>query len=92
MLLAAGLEPLEDYKGSKVRIKCIHKVCGNVCYPMLEKVKLGQIGCKPCRYKTVSEKLRLSEANAKKIMKDAGYIPLEPYTNALTKWKCKHIP
>jgi len=92
VLLAAGLEPLEDYKGSKVRIKCIHKVCGNVCYPMLEKVKLGQIGCKPCRYKMVSEKLKLSEADAKKIMKDAGYIPLEPYTNALTKWKCKHIP
>lgn len=91
MLLAAGLEPLEDYKGSKVRIKCIHKVCGNLCYPMLEKVKLGQIGCKPCRYKTVSEKLRLSEADAKKLMKGAGYIPLEPYTNALTKWKCKHI-
>ena len=40
----------------------------------------------------VSEKLKLSEADANKIMKDAGYIPLEPYTNALTKWKCKHVP
>lgn len=91
ILVAAGLEPLEEYVGSKIRIKCIHKVCGNVCYPMLEKVKIGQIGCKLCRYKMVSQKLKFSEVEANKIMKAAGYIPLEPYTNALTKWKCKHI-
>jgi len=92
MLLAAGLKPLEEYKGSKVRIKCLHIRCGNICYPMLEKVKIGQIGCKPCRYEKVSKSLRLSERDARNVMIQAGYKPLEPYTNALTKWKCKHIP
>ena len=91
LFLAAGLKPLETYKGSKVRIKCLHIVCGNLCYPMLEKVKIGQIGCKPCRYKKVSKALRLSEKNARRVMISAGYRPLEKYTNALTKWKCEHI-
>lgn len=90
LLLAAGLKPLEEYKGSKVRIKCLHIECGNICYPMLEKVKIGQIGCKTCRYEKVSKSLRLSERDARKIMTQAGYKPLEPYTNALTKWKCRH--
>jgi hypothetical protein len=57
---------------------------------MLEKVKLGQIGCPECRYKKAAKSLRLSESTARNIMLKAGYEPLEPYVNALTKWKCIH--
>ena len=92
IFLAAGLKPLEAYKSSKVRVKCMHIECGSICYPMLEKVKIGQIGCKQCRYERVAKSLRLSEKEARAIMVKAGYRPLEVYINALTKWKCKHVP
>jgi hypothetical protein len=91
ILLDHGLKPLEPYKNSKSRWKSTHLECGSTCYPMLEKVKIGQISCSICRYKTVAKTLRLSEEKARRAMISAGFEPLEPYVNALTKWKCRHL-
>lgn len=91
ILLSHGLKPLEPYLNSKSRWKANHISCGTTCYPMLEKVKLGQIGCPNCRYKKVAKSLRHSEGKAIEVMIEAGYLPLEPYVNAHTKWKSKHI-
>lgn len=91
ILLKHGLKPLEPYVNSKSRWKSIHLECGTTCYPMLEKVKLGQIGCPECRYKKAAKSLRLSDEKAREIMLKAGYEPLVPYVNALTKWKSIHI-
>ena len=91
ILLSNGLRPVAPYINSKTRWKSIHVECGTTCYPMLEKVKLGQIGCPECRYKKAAKSLRLPESKARSIMLKAGYEPLEPYVNALTKWKCKHL-
>jgi hypothetical protein len=91
ILLKHGLKPLVPYVNSKSRWKSIHLECGTTCYPMLEKVKLGQIGCPECRYKKVAKSLRLSDEKAREMMLNAGYEPLVPYVNALTKWKSIHL-
>lgn len=91
ILLNHGLRPLEPYKNSKSRWKSEHLECGSTCFPMLEKVKLGQISCPICRYKKAAHTMKLSEEKARAMMIKAGYEPIEPYVNALTKWKCKHI-
>jgi hypothetical protein len=91
ILMNNGLRPLEPYKNSKTRWKSIHIECGTTCFPLLEKVKLGQIGCPTCRYKKAAKSLKFPEEKAKAIMVAAGYEPIDPYVNALTKWKCKHL-
>jgi hypothetical protein len=91
ILLKHGLKPIDPYVNSKSRWKSIHLECGTTCYPMLEKVKLGQIGCPECRYKKAAKTLRFTEEKARKMMLEAGYKPLEPYVNALNKWKSIHI-
>ena len=35
---------------------------------------------------------KLDPKMAEKVMLNAGLKPLEPYVNALAKWKCIHIP
>ena len=90
MMQDAGLEPLEDYVNSKTKWKCKCLSCGDIVYPKLNGIQTGEGGCKKCGMKKAGLSQRLDSEQAIQMMKDAGFNPLEPYTNALTKWKMRH--
>jgi hypothetical protein len=90
IMIDAGLEPLEDYVNSKTKWKCKCLSCGDIVYPKLNGIQTGEGGCKKCGMKKAGLSQRLDSEQAIQIMKDAGFTPLEPYTNALTKWKSRH--
>lgn len=90
MMKDAGLEPLDDYVNSKTKWKCKCLSCGDIVYPKLNGIQTGEGGCKKCGMKKAGLSQRLDSEQAIQMMKDAGFTPLEPYTNALTKWKMRH--
>lgn len=89
VMLKAGLKPLEPYKSTTTKWKCIHKTCGRIVYPIYASVKRGQGGCYECGRRQSEKTRRTPENKAIAIMLKAGMKPLEPYTNAVTGWKCK---
>jgi len=90
IMIDAGLEPLEDYVNNKTKWKCKCLSCGGIVYPKLNGIQSGEGGCKKCGMKKAGISQRLDSELAIKIVTDAGFTPLEPYTNALTKWKMRH--
>lgn len=85
-----SLEPLEPYKKSDVKWKCKCKICGAVVYPRLKNLQRGDGGCKKCGNKKAIVRNKMDEREAITIVKKAGFTPLEPYKNALSKWKMRH--
>jgi hypothetical protein len=86
----AGLEPLEDYVNSKTKWKCKCMSCGDIVYPKLNGIQTGEGGCYKCGMKKAGLSNTLDSEQAIRIVMAAGFTPLEPYTNALTKWKMRH--
>lgn len=85
----AGLEPLEDFVSGQIPWKCKHIKCGMIISPLFVTILKGNSGCITCNSKTNADKYRFSEDKAVAIMLNANMEPLEPYTNALTSWRCK---
>ena len=90
MMKDAGLEPLEDYVNSKIKWKCKCLNCGDIVYPKLNGIQTGEGGCYKCGMKKAGLSNTLDSEQATQKMKAAGFTSLEPYTNALTKWKMRH--
>ena len=90
MMQDAGLEPLEDYVNSKTKWKCKCLNCGDIVYPKLNGIQTGEGGCYKCGMKKAGLSNTLNSEQAIQRVKAAGFTPLEPYTNALTKWKMRH--
>jgi hypothetical protein len=90
MMLSAGLEPLEEYVNSKTKWKCKCLSCGEIVFPKLNGIQSGEGGCLKCGMKKAGLKNTMDEFLAIQIAMNAGFTPLEPYTNALTKWKMRH--
>ena len=88
VMLAAGLQPLEEYKSSSAKWKCLHIPCGAIVYPRYDKITQGQSGCRACGYKKSSDKRIFSHKSANVLMLKAGFKPLEPYKGAGKAWKC----
>jgi len=86
----ADLEPLENYVNSKTKWKCRCLSCGDIVYPKLNGIQSGEGGCYKCGMKTAGVSNTLDSDQAIQRVKAAGFTPLEPYTNALTKWKMRH--
>ena len=86
----AGLEPLEDYVNSKTKWKCKCLSCGDIVHPKLNGIQTGEGGCYKCGMKKAGLSNTLDSEEAIKLVKAAGFTPLEPYINALTKWKMRH--
>ena len=84
------LEPLEPYLKSDVKWKCRCVTCGDVVYPKLKNLQRGDGGCYKCGMKKAGVSNTLDSEQAIQLVKAAGFTPLEPYTNALTKWKMRH--
>lgn len=89
VMLKAGLKPLEPYKSSNSKWKCMHLVCGQIVFPLYSSVKRGQGGCYECGRRKSELSRRFPEKKAIEIMIKAGVKPLEPYTNSLARWKCQ---
>lgn len=84
------LEPLEPYVKSDIKWKCRCLSCGEVVYPKLKNLQRGDGGCYKCGMKKAGLKNTTSQEEAFQIVSDAGFEPLEPYKNALAKWKMRH--
>lgn len=85
----AKLVPLEPYKSNTSKWKVKHLECGNVVLTTWAEVQSGQGGCGICRYKKISNKLKMSEEKAVSFIREAGGEPLEPYKNSHAPWKIK---
>lgn len=77
-----GLMPLEPYVGSDAPRLCICVFCKNQISPSWSSVKAG----KSCGY---CAGIRVSESDVASTFINANLTPLEPYTTAKTKRKCK---
>jgi len=86
-----NLEPLEPYVKSDVAWKCRCLSCSEVVFPKLKNLQRGNGGCYKCGMKKAGLKNSLSQEGAIRIALDAGFEPLEPYKNALAKWKLRHV-
>lgn len=84
LMLKANLKPLEPYKGSGLRWKCLHIPCNEIVYPMYASIQQGQGGCLKC-----AGVAKISDKDARKVMLKAKLEPLEVYIGANTNWKCK---
>ncbi len=85
LMRAAGLEPQEEFSGTKKPWRCIHLKCGNEVYPRYADVKQGESGCLYCSQKIVDKD------KATILMRDNGFIPLESYPGGnKSPWKCRH--
>ena len=85
-----NLEALEPYVKSDVKWKCKCLFCGDVVYPKLKNLQRGEGGCYKCGMKKAGLKNTMSQEEAFQIVSDAGFEPLEPYKNALARWKMRH--
>ena len=83
VMLKAGLKPLVPYTNVRTKWKSRCLTCKKIVYPAYTNIRNGEGGCGTCAKNVPDLK------NIMKVMKKAGYIPLEPYKSALTKWKCK---
>ena len=85
-----NLEALEPYVKSDVKWKCKCLFCGGVVFPKLKNLQRGEGGCYTCGMKKAGLKNTMSQEEAFQIVLDAGFEPLEPYKNALARWKMRH--
>ena len=84
LMIKQGVEPREPYINSITPWKCKCLKCARIVYPQYSSVRSGRGGCRFCA------STYISPADAVRIMKKAGYVPLEPYINSKTKWKSTH--
>lgn len=85
----AGLSPLEPFKNKSTSWKSECLRCGATVSPKLEKIIIGQKGCKACGHAVTGLKKRLKNELVKNAMADAYLQPLEPYKDIHAKWKSK---
>jgi len=91
-LVEAGFKPLIKYPGSHFKWKSQCLKCKSIVFPKLNQIVSGKSGgCPKCGQVKRSNKLRLEENKAVNILKDHGFMPMEPYKSALTKWAVKHL-
>jgi len=92
VMLNAGLKPLEPFTNTSSKWKCLHLTCGKVVYPRYMDVarsdRKKSSGCVSCGRLKAASATKVSEEMAVKVMKKAGYQPLEPYSGSKNKWKC----
>lgn len=88
----AGVRPLEEFRSASLTWKCLHIICGEIVYPHWTTLKSGGSGCMRCRAKNTSTVRRIKDSEAIDVMNKANFEPLEPYPDALSKWKslCKN--
>jgi hypothetical protein len=82
VMLAAGVEPLTPYPGSKVPWQCRCLTCDREVTPRFDMVKQGQGGCAFCGGK------RVDPETARLAMESTGVVPITAYPGAHLPWPC----
>ena len=83
VMLKAGLQPLHAFSRSHDKWQCKCLKCKRIITPRYHDVKQDGSGCGYCSGNLVDPK------DALKIMMKAKLMPLEPYKDSKTSWKCK---
>ena len=81
----AGFEPLEEITGSKAPIKMRCLTCGWVGGKSMQSIRDGR-KCASC-----SSRIKLTPEAASKELEKFGFLPLDTYVNAASKWKAKCV-
>ncbi|WIB34425.1 hypothetical protein [Curtobacterium sp. MCSS17_005] len=87
---AAGLEPLEPYRGVDIPWRSRHLRCGDETAPTYTNVKAGSRGCARCFRTDLAASLRMPEAEARAIMLAKSLEPVEPYPGSGRPWASRH--
>jgi hypothetical protein len=82
MMLDNGFQPLEPFKDTNTKWKCLCLKCGKVSTPRYSATAVGH-GCIYCA------KNKVDPEDAVAMMLNANLKPLVPYKTALTKWECQ---
>jgi len=85
----AKLKPLEPFTDTKTNWKCKCLICNEIVYPKLNNIQQRKSGCKFCGDAKKGQSRKISQKDAIQTMRNAGLEPLEPYVNALNKWRCR---
>lgn len=80
----AGYEPLEPYRKSGHRWRCLCKTCGKETSPTYDEARSGS-RCKYCSRRATHPD------DALRLMRSGGFEPLEPYPGAMEPWMCRHL-
>ena len=89
-LMEFNLEAIDPYEKSDTEWKCRCLLCGEIVFPKLKNLQRGDGGCYSCGMKRAGQKNTLAQEEAVRIVTSAGFQPLEPYKNALSKWRLRH--
>ncbi len=91
VMRSAGLEPLENYPGSKLKWRCLHLECGQEVLATFGGIQQGESGCQKCGATKRGQAQRLDPEVARQFMIANGLEPKEPYELSNSPWKCVHI-
>lgn len=89
LMLKSGYKPLEPYKKSHHKWKCLHISCGEIVYPTYHNISQGQGGCFSCGRQATANKRRTSDSITTEIMLEANLQPLEAFKEVNKPWKSK---
>jgi len=84
LMMAANLEPLENFLGSASKWKCKCLKCQSIVYPSYSSIKRGQGGCLNCAG------LLVNPAEAERLFIANDLQPLVPYPGAGSPWRSIH--
>ena len=88
LALKAKVVPLEPYVNMNTKWKSRCQICNKIVAPRLADMKKG-MGCKKCSNLIANSRLKLPDKRAELIMQKANLLPLAPYKNSNSTWKCK---
>lgn len=89
VMRAAGLEPLEQYPGSKAPWRCRCTSCGDIVLPRYNTIQQGLgRGCNRCGKIRGGLARRLPELDAIAVMRAARVDPLDSYPGSMKPWRC----
>ena len=91
ILETVGLSPLEPYKDTGAKWKCLCLTCGKTVTPMLGTIVSDKSGCRYCASIKRGLGTRIDSEEAKGLMIQAGFIPQTPYDGKQKKWEAKCV-
>lgn len=86
-MLNHGWKTLTPYPGTNTPWHSLHLLCGTESSPRMAHIQAGRIGCASCAKLSRVNAIRHDPEFARKIMRENGWEPLEPYVNNKHFWK-----
>ena len=90
-LLAAGMRPLEPYRGVAEKWLAVCLTCGTESRISTAHAFSRGRACRTCGIKSRSDAQRKADDEAVATMVASGFQPLEPYKNTNSPWRSIHL-